>query len=116
MNDVKTLVMMQLTDKLDFSFVRDRPALIRRIVFFILRFLIVTLVALGLFFLASFLKIFHNSPYLPTSVMTMVLSTHAGHFDLPVAPMGSSRRFIWPKTIRCWSPIPVSANPHIPIE
>jgi hypothetical protein len=74
MNDVKTLVMMQLTDKLDFSFVRDRAALIRKIVFFVLRFLIVALVALGLFFLASFLKIFHNSPYLPTSVMTMLLS------------------------------------------
>ncbi|MFA5235418.1 MAG: hypothetical protein WC399_00990 [Bacilli bacterium] len=74
MNDVKTLVMMQLTDKLDFGFLRERANLIRRIVFFVLRFIIVTLVALGLFFLASFLKIFHNSPYLPTSVMTMILS------------------------------------------
>ncbi|MDD4006242.1 MAG: hypothetical protein PHD98_03660, partial [Bacilli bacterium] len=70
MNDIKTLIIMQLKDKLDIGFIKDRAQLIRKIVFFVVRFLIVAAIAFGLFFVSSFLKIFHNSPFLPTSVMT----------------------------------------------
>jgi hypothetical protein len=65
---------MQLKDKLDIGFIKDRAQLIRKIVFFVVRFLIVAAIAFGLFFVSSFLKIFHNSPFLPTSVMTMVMT------------------------------------------
>jgi len=74
MKDIKTLVMMQLKDKLDLGFVKDKAALIRKIVFFVLRFALVAGLSYGLFFVSSFLKIFHNSPFLPTSVMTMLVS------------------------------------------
>ncbi|MFA7110109.1 MAG: hypothetical protein WC160_01145 [Bacilli bacterium] len=74
MNDIKTLIMMQLKDKLDLGFIKDKAQLIRKIVFFALRFIIVAGLAFVLFFLSSYLKIFHNSPYIPTSVMTMVLT------------------------------------------
>lgn len=74
MNDIKTLIIMQLKDKLDIGFIKDRAQLIRKIVFFVVRFLIVAAIAFGLFFVSSFLKIFHNSPFLPTSVMTMVMT------------------------------------------
>ncbi|NCA95217.1 MAG: hypothetical protein EOM79_03900, partial [Epsilonproteobacteria bacterium] len=74
MNDIKTLIMMQLKDKLDLGFIKDKAQLIRKIVFFALRFIIAAGLAFVLFFLSSYLKIFHNSPYIPTSVMTMVLT------------------------------------------
>ncbi|MFA5421265.1 MAG: hypothetical protein WC344_00515 [Bacilli bacterium] len=78
MKDIKTLVIMQLKDKLDLGFIRDRPQLIRKIVFFILRFLLVFAIAFGILFLSSFLKIFHNSPFIPTSVMTMLMTIILG--------------------------------------
>lgn len=74
MNDIKTLVLMQLKDKLDLGFIKNKAQLIRKIVFFILRFLIVAVIAFGLLFVSSFLKIFHNSPFLPTSIMTMIMT------------------------------------------
>lgn len=74
MNDIKTLVLMQLKDKLDLGFIKNKAQLIRKSVFFVLRFLIVAVIAFGLLFVSSFLKIFHNSPFLPTSIMTMVMT------------------------------------------
>lgn len=72
--DLKTLIAMQLKDKLDLGFISDKKLLIRKIIFFIFRFILVGGVAFGLFFVASFLKIFHNSPFLPTSLMTIILT------------------------------------------
>jgi len=74
MNDIKTLVIMQLKDKLDFGFIKDKGLTIRKIVFFVLRFIIVAAIAYALFFVSSFLRIFHNSPFIPTSIMTMMMS------------------------------------------
>lgn len=74
MKDIKTLVIMQLKDKLDLGFIRDRAKLIRKIVFFALRFIVVAGIAYALFYVSSFLRIFHNSPFIPTSIMTMLLS------------------------------------------
>ncbi|NCA95455.1 MAG: hypothetical protein EOM74_00580 [Methanomicrobia archaeon] len=74
MNDIKTLVLMQLKDKLDLGFIKNKAQLIRKIVFFVLRFLIVAVIAFGLLFVSSVLKIFHNSPFLPTSIMTMIMT------------------------------------------
>ena len=74
MNDIKTLVIMQLKDKLDLGFIKDKAQLIRKIVFFVLRFAIVTALSYGLFYLSAFLRIFHNSPYIPASVMTVVMT------------------------------------------
>ncbi|MFA5481052.1 MAG: hypothetical protein WC282_01525 [Bacilli bacterium] len=65
---------MQLKDKLDLGFIKDKPMLIRKIVFFVLRFLLTGGIAFGLFYISSFLKIFHNSPFLPTAVMTMIIT------------------------------------------
>ncbi|MFA5686794.1 MAG: hypothetical protein WCZ47_00640 [Bacilli bacterium] len=72
--DLKTLIAMQLKDKLDLGFVKNKGQLIRKIVFFILRFIIVGVISFALFYVASFFKIFHNSPFLPTSLMTIVLT------------------------------------------
>ena len=74
MNDIKTLIMMQLKDKLDLGFIKDKAQLIRKIVFFALRFIIVAGLSYALFYVSSFLRIFHNSPFIPTSIMTMILT------------------------------------------
>ena len=65
---------MQLKDKLDIGFIKDKAQVIRKVIFFILRFLIVSAISFALLFVSSFLRIFHNSPFLPTSIMTVVMT------------------------------------------
>ena len=65
---------MQLKDKLDIGFIKDKARVIRKVIFFILRFLIVAAISFALLFVSSFLRIFHNSPFLPTSIMTVVMT------------------------------------------
>lgn len=65
---------MQLKDKLDIGFIKDKAQVIRKVIFFILRFLIVAAISFALLFVSSFLRIFHNSPFLPTSIMTVVMT------------------------------------------
>lgn len=74
MNDVMTLIKLQLKNQLDFKLSSNKYLVIRKIIFILVRFLITFAFAFGLFWVSSFLKIFHNSPYLPTSLMTMILS------------------------------------------
>ncbi len=74
MKEVITLVKMQLKNQLDFKVGGNKNNLIRKVVFTLLRFIITLAFAYLLFWASSFLQIFHNSPYLPTSLMTMILS------------------------------------------
>ncbi len=74
MKDVNILVSMLLKDRLDLSFLSTKSTTIRKAVFFILRFFVTFAIAFGLFYVASLLRVFHNSPTLPTSLMTMILT------------------------------------------
>lgn len=74
MNDIKILVSMLLKDRLDLKFLRSKGETTRAIVFFLLRFLITFAIAFGVFLLASFLQVFHNSKTLPSSLLTMILT------------------------------------------
>ena len=74
MKDIITLVKMQLKNQLDFKLTGNKYLLLKKVVFTLLRFIVTLAFAYLLFWASSFLRIFHNSPYLPTSLMTMLLS------------------------------------------
>ncbi len=74
MKDIITLVKMQFKNQLDFKLTGNKYLLLKKVVFTLLRFIVTLAFAYLLFWASSFLRIFHNSPYLPTSLMTMLLS------------------------------------------
>lgn len=61
--------MMQLKDKLDFSFLASRKATINKIVFTILKFVAVCAVMTGFFFVSRILKLFSMMDHVPVSVV-----------------------------------------------
>lgn len=81
MKVLRSLVMMQLKDKLDFSFLASRKATINKIVFTILKFVAVCAVMTGFFFVSRILKLFSMMDHVPVSVViiffgvTLLLST-----------------------------------------
>jgi hypothetical protein len=68
------LVAMQMKNLFDLNFLNQTASFIRTSVFFLLRLISTFLIFYGIFYLASFLKIFHNSPFLPTGLITTILT------------------------------------------
>ena len=72
MKHLKALVMMQLKDKIDFGFTASKQKLISKIVFTVLKFLIVAAVAYIFFFLCSLLHIFTITGGVPRNAMMVI--------------------------------------------
>lgn len=71
---LKPLVMMQLKDKLDFSFLKSTKQTIAKIILTILAFGVVTGAFFGFFFLADFLNIFSMSMAIPPTVIVVIFT------------------------------------------
>lgn len=70
---LKALVMMQLKDKLDFDFLATKKSTISKVVFTLLKFIIVSAVAYLVLWLASLIGLLSlDSSYVPTYVMVFV--------------------------------------------
>lgn len=74
MNHLKPLVMMQLKDKIDFSFLKSKKKTITKTVFSIAGFCAVVAVCYLLFVVASMLNLFSLIPSIPVSVMVVIFS------------------------------------------
>lgn len=74
MNNLKTLVMMQLKDKLDLSFVRNKRSLVLKIALSIVKIVAITAVFFLLFYLSVRLSVFSFSKYLPDTVVNIVFT------------------------------------------
>ena len=61
MKHLQALVMMQLKDKLDFDFLSSKRTLISKIVFTLLKFIIVTAAAMGVFKISLMIGLFSLS-------------------------------------------------------
>ena len=73
MKHLQALVMMQLKDKLDFDFLSSKRTLISKIVFTLLKFIIVTAAAMGVFKISLMIGLFSlSSSLVPTYVMVFV--------------------------------------------
>ncbi len=80
MKALRSLVMMQLKDKLDFSFLASKKATINKIVFTLLKFIAICAVMTAFFYVSRMLKLFSMMDHVPVSVviiffgMTLLLS------------------------------------------
>lgn len=73
-NKIKTLVLMQLKDKIDLSFLHSKKTLISTIVFSAIKFIVAVLFVYLLLYAALYLKIFNINNYIPGSVITVMFS------------------------------------------
>ena len=71
---LKPLVMMQLKDKLDFSFLKSTKQTIAKIILSILAFGVVTGVIFALLYLSKTFNIFHLIAIIPVSVIVVVFT------------------------------------------
>lgn len=74
MRTLKTLVAMQLKDKLDLSFVRSKRSLVLKIALSIVKLVAVTAVFFLLFYLSVMMSVFSFSKYLPDTVVNIVFT------------------------------------------
>jgi len=74
MKQLKPLVMMQLKDKLDLSFLASKKSIINKTVFSLLKFLAVCVVAVAFFLISKMLNLFSIIGELPVSVLTTIMS------------------------------------------
>ena len=72
---LKTLVVMQLKDKLNFSFKADKKGALTKLLLFIIMFAVVTAFIAVLFFLMNFLAVFGSSSEVPISIFNMFFIT-----------------------------------------
>lgn len=73
-NQLKTLVVMQLKDKIDFSFAKNKKQLLRKIVFSILKFTVVFVIAFVILYLSIYLGLFFNSDFPIVMVVVVTIS------------------------------------------
>lgn len=71
---LKPLVMMQLKDKIDFSFMKSKKQLITKIILSILSFALITGIIFALLFVSKLLKLFHLVDIVPVSVIVVVFT------------------------------------------
>lgn len=76
MKHLKSLVAMQLRDKVDLSFIKDKKEALRTIVFSLLKFIVVTAVVYIILYLCNLIGIFSydESPNVVTLILTISLS------------------------------------------
>ena len=74
MNGLKTLVMMQLKDKLDLSFAKSVKQTIFRVVFSLLKFAVITAVIFLAFYFLSVLRLTSLNSGIPTNFFSIIFS------------------------------------------
>lgn len=72
MKKLKTLVMMQLKDKLDLSFVHSARTLIIKIVLSLVKLVVAVVAFFAIFFVAKLLSVFRPFGYIPDTVVNLV--------------------------------------------
>lgn len=74
MDKFKTLFMMQLKEKIDLSFLKSKKQTMFKVVFSVLGFIVITVVAYFLLYLCQMLNLFSALNHIPLSVMTVILT------------------------------------------
>lgn len=74
MENLKTLVLMQLKDKIDFSFIKSKKQTIFKVVLSILKFAVITALIYFGFYILSFLKLVSILPGIPQNFFALVFS------------------------------------------
>lgn len=73
-NQLKTLVLMQLKNKLDVNFAKNKKELFRSLFLTLLKFVVVTAVIYIILYLSSYISLFYNSDFPRVIVIVLTLS------------------------------------------
>ena len=106
---LKTLVMMQLRDKLDLSFIRSVRSTIFKVVLSIVKLVVVTAVFFLLFFVCNLLSVFYPSSYIPDTVVNVIF-TLIQVMSIVTCTLGLTRTLYMTADNRVLLTLPVSST------
>lgn len=109
MKDLKTLILMQLKDKIDFSFIKSVKETIFKIVLSILKFVLITGLIFVAFYVISFLGIVSTLPGIPQNFFT-VLFTCVYIISIVVCIMGLVKSLYFSKDNQLLLTFPTSRS------
>ncbi len=109
MNKFKTILMMQLKEKLDLSFLKSKKSILFKVVFSLLGFVVVTAVAYVLFYLCQRLNLFSALNYIPVSFMSLLLCIILT-LNLCTCTLGLSKALYYVKDNQVLVTYPVNPN------
>ena len=106
---IKPLVMMQLKDKIDLSYLKSKKQTISKVILSVLAFAIITAVIFVLFYVCKLLKIFHLIAIIPVSVMVVIV-TVMEILSLLSATFGLMKNLYFSKDNAVLLTLPVTTN------
>ena len=109
LNKFKTLFLMQLKERLNLSFLKNKKQLLFKVIFAILGFVVVTAVAYLVLWLCQFLNIFSALNRIPISVMSVVLLV-IFILNLFTCTVGFSKTLFYAKDNQVLVTFPVNGN------
>lgn len=109
LNKFKTLFLMQLKERLNLSFLKNKKQLLFKVIFAILGFVVVTAVAYLVLWLCQFLNIFSALNRIPISVMAVVFFV-IFVLNLFTCTVGLSKTLFYSKDNQMLVTFPVNGN------
>ena len=109
MNKFKTLVLMQLKEKLDLSFLKSKKQILFKVIFAILGFAFITALAYVVLYICQLLNIFSAVNHIPLSVMAIVFFI-IFIFNMFTCMVGLSKSLYYAKDNQTLLTYPVNAN------
>ena len=109
MSKLKTLFLMQIKEKIDFSFLKSKKQITFKVIFSILGFVVITALAYVVLFLCQFLNLFSALNKTPISVMAVIF-TIIFLLNLLTSMVGLSKTLYYSKDNQILITYPVSAN------
>ncbi len=109
MNKFKTLVLMQLKEKIDLSFLKSKKQLLFKVIFALLGFVAVTALAYVVLYLCQRLNIFSAINHLPISLMSVIF-TVIFLISLFTCMIGLSKTLYYAKDNQIFLTYPVNSS------
>ena len=109
MSKLKTLFLMQVKEKIDFSFLKSKKKTTFKVIFSILGFAVITALAYVVLFLCQYLNLFSAINHIPISVMAVVFFIMF-ILNLLTCTVGLSKTLYYSKDNQILITYPVNAN------
>ena len=109
MNKFKTLFLMQVKEKIDFSFLKSKKQITFKVVFSILGFAVITALSYVVLYLCQLLNLFSAINHIPISVMSVIFFIMFV-LNLLTCTVGISKTLYYSKDNQILITYPVNAN------
>ena len=109
MNKFKTLFLMQVKEKIDFSFLKSKKQITFKVIFSILGFAVITALSYVVLYLCQMLNLFSAINHIPISVMSVIFFIMFV-LNLLTCTVGLSKTLYYSKDNQILITYPVNAN------